>query len=133
MSRRSRNRYRRAGEAYYPSSASTALPRTHEGVRRYQPWGISSASLATPQGFYERFSRRPTVRPIFSLAKPAVGRLSPGRWSALSELQIRAPARARFCVQRKQRKEVLFALRIAGRGAGGHGRYRRTANSAFSC
>lgn len=134
MSRRSRSRYRRAGEARYSSSAAMALPRTHEGVRRYSPWAMSAPSLAQAQGVWRRLAR-PTLFPV-PLAKPAVGRLSSGRYSPLSVLRMRVPTRVRFCVQRRTRREVIFALGVGGsRGSAGgrHGTYRRNGNSAFRC
>lgn len=50
------------------------------------------------------------------------------------------PSRVRFCVQRKQRREVLFAYRKAGYSGSGRGRwngfrrsYRRFASSGYAC
>lgn len=50
-----------------------------------------------------------------------------------SGLRIRAPRRVYFCVQRKQRKEVLFAKNIAGRRGLGRRGVRRTQNSQYRC
>lgn len=52
-----------------------------------------------------------------------------------NRLSVRVPGRVQFCVQRKQRREVLFAREIAGfrrsPGAGGH--YRRNEDSNWRC
>lgn len=46
----------------------------------------------------------------------------------------RAPSRVKFCLERGQRREVLFALKKAGfRGSAPKRRYRRTANSNYGC
>lgn len=48
--------------------------------------------------------------------------------------EVHLPARVRFCVQRKQRREVLFALKRAGfRGSAPKKRYRRNASSNYRC
>lgn len=45
-----------------------------------------------------------------------------------------APYRVRFCVQRKSRREVLFAFRRAGySGSARKSRWRRTSNSNYGC
>lgn len=48
-------------------------------------------------------------------------------------LEIRVPARVRFCLRRKQRREVLFARRKVGFSGATKGPYRRTANSMWRC
>lgn len=46
----------------------------------------------------------------------------------------RAPSRVQFCFERRQRREVLFALKRAGfRGSAPKKSYRRTANSNYGC
>lgn len=57
-------------------------------------------------------------------------------WRAFQLLQVQAPARVRFCVARKMRKQVLFALGVAGRrgsAPGRGGRYWRSENSNWRC
>lgn len=54
-------------------------------------------------------------------------------WRDFNALQVRVPSKVAFCVRRKQRRETLFALDIAGRrGLGRHG-VRRNENSNWSC
>lgn len=57
------------------------------------------------------------------------------RGAALSPgLSIRLPGRVRFCVQRAQRRQVLFALGRAGySGSAPKRSYRRTQNSQWRC
>lgn len=43
------------------------------------------------------------------------------------------PMRVRFCVQRKTRREVLFALRRAGYSGSAPRSYSRSANSNYGC
>lgn len=63
-----------------------------------------------------------------------VGLLPAGRYSALRVLQIRTPRKVLFCVRRKQRREVLFAIRRAGySGSARKPYYRRTVNSQYRC
>lgn len=52
----------------------------------------------------------------------------------LKQLRMLAPRRVLFCLRRKVRKEVMFALKIAGRrGVGVGKRWRRTENSNWRC
>lgn len=50
---------------------------------------------------------------------------------------LRVPSAVWFCLKRKQRRQVLFARRVAGwrrkRSPGRGGSYRRTPNSAYRC
>lgn len=47
---------------------------------------------------------------------------------------IRSSKRVQFCVSRKQRRQVLFAQRIAGkRGVGRGKRWRRSSTSSWRC
>lgn len=56
-------------------------------------------------------------------------------WQEFKRLRVERPAQVAFCVRRKQRRGVLFALGIGGkrglRGRGGG--YRRTENSLWGC
>lgn len=53
-----------------------------------------------------------------------------GTW----RFQSRVPSRTWFCVRRKQRKQVLFAFKIAGRSGVGRGkRWFRNRNSHYGC
>lgn len=54
----------------------------------------------------------------------------------LNRMWIRAPARVRFCVQRKERRSALFAFGVAGRrgsAPGKGGKYRRRVESSYTC
>lgn len=46
---------------------------------------------------------------------------------------LRADKSVTFCVRRKQRREVLFARKVAGRKGLGGGGVRRTISSSWSC
>lgn len=49
-------------------------------------------------------------------------------------LFVRVPYRERFCVKRKQRKQVLFAYGVAGRRGIGRGkRWIRNSTSSYRC
>jgi len=52
-------------------------------------------------------------------------------------LQIRVPSRVFFCLRRKARRQVLFALGVSGRNKrrspGRGGSYRRTQSSSWRC
>lgn len=66
---------------------------------------------------------------------PLQAHLQRQSWKAFQVLQVQAPRRVVFCVRRKQRKEVLHALGIAGRRGlrGRGGSYHRTENSNWAC
>lgn len=71
---------------------------------------------------------------------PKARRVGPAAYGAgtimapFGSLRIMAPRRVLFCLRRKVRKEVMFALRIAGkRGVGAGKRWRRTENSQWRC
>lgn len=130
--------FKRSGEGN--NVPSSLLPRAPEGVRRLLRY--DSSSSAREQGYG-------AVRPMQSV----VG----ARWSALRGLVTPVPRRPKpfhakpafgpsfnvvrvpfakrvaFCVRRKQRKEVLFAKRVAGRGARSPGPYKRSFTSRFTC
>lgn len=54
-------------------------------------------------------------------------------WRRFNELRVRVPARVAFCVRRKQRREVMHALGIAGRRGLGRGGVRRRESSQWAC
>lgn len=69
----------------------------------------------------------------FPLAKRVFGRAVRSK-VGLRSLLVSMPSRVRFCVQRAQRREVLFAMRRAGyAGSAPKGRYRRNAFSSYRC
>ena len=79
-------------------------------------------------------SRVPSVR----FHVPASRRQVPSKvstWRDISRaLRVRVPNRVYFCVQRQQRKQVLFALGRAGYSGSARKRhYNRTQNSQYRC
>lgn len=77
-----------------------------------------------------RFSGRPARVVVFTPSAPLVAPKSRG--IALSSgLTFAIPKRVALCVQRKNRKEVLHAKKIAGKN--GLKAPRRSANSSISC
>lgn len=151
MSRISRSRRSEEGRtSERRSSALTPdleeLLRPHESVRQVfyeqakRPFEAAAWELApgVPRralSARERLGRLwSTVYPV-SLAKHAVRRSEAvPRWLQLRSLWMQAPSRVRFCVRRKQRKEVLFALGRAGySGSARKMHWRRNASSQYSC
>lgn len=134
-------------------SLTLALPRAQERVHQddWSDLALSRSSYAlhtdrAVRAVYQDPLRRIQVAPDYRRrarmsgtllaplsAKPRVARLSSGRYSALRLLQVRAPMRARFCVRRKQRREVLFAMGRAGFSGSAPGRYFRRAESSYRC
>lgn len=49
------------------------------------------------------------------------------------QLRMSAPSRSSFCHRRKERRQVLFAIRRAGYSGSAPGPYRRTQDSQYSC
>lgn len=86
----------------------------------------------------KRFSLLQVARERLLRVTPRSRKISPVSMRVRDPLkvQIRFPAGVRICIQRKQRKEVLFAKNIAGSRGGSPGRrstYRRTPNSYYRC
>lgn len=91
------------------------------------------------------FGRAPLAYKPRYVLTPVDRRLAPaGRMRARSPLPSaslswrvnlnRIPSRVKFCVQRKRRREVLFAFGRAGfRGSAPKRSYRRTVNSNYGC
>lgn len=51
----------------------------------------------------------------------------------VGQLLMRAPSRVKFCVDRKARREVLFAFKRAGYRGSAPRSYKRTEDSQYSC
>lgn len=135
----------------YMYGANSMLPRTQERVPRSMQRSLMSArkagiTLLSPAkriSFLQvRPVRRPLVRP--SPLSRKVGRAFVFRSPFYSQYRqmlslgrmVARPSRVMFCVKRKIRKEVLFALRKAGYRGSGPGRrrtYRRTGDSSHGC
>lgn len=139
-SSRSRDTIERRGEAYFPSSGT--LPPAQERVltdvdelaeiRRPRP------ALPTWEAVYQSTIKRARKLPqIFSVVKQPRRAFSRqlGRYNPRALLlEVRVPQRVRFCLQRKQRREVLFAWKRAGfRGSAPKRFYRRSQNSQYRC
>lgn len=135
MSRR-RNQYRRQGAASY--SANRRLPLTHESVRwSYQAWRDRSPVVLPGYGAEPHNSVRRVRSNLYSEIHnplPPAKRLSrPFReWQRVLRRVSASPSLG-FCLRRKSRREVLFALQKVGFSGATRGRYRRTANSLISC
>lgn len=128
-----------AGEAYFPSNAES-LPRVRstlvhrsldELVKRVRPFE-SGYGADEPHNAIRRRLGLPIVSasaavrsPVRSVASlPKLARY----WRAFNVLAVNK--KVHFCVQRKQRREVLFARKIAGRsGLGLRGVVRRPESS----
>lgn len=140
-----------AGEGLPPSTGQGPVPRDRFSVHRsYWRFGESPESLYLPSalrsllnlsnppltrgGTYPQVHRaRPTERT--ALVGP-VGKSPPVRsLISLNRLSFALPHRTKECVRRRQRKSVLFALKVAGRRRhhGSGGSYRRRPESQWSC
>lgn len=123
MSRRRRAvRSSRQGGPYIRPSALPALPLAHESVRRFFP--VVSRVQRLPKR-----ALHPTLRfPAKRVSRKSVN------YRALGALTIRVPERAAFCVRRKVRRQVMFALGVGGsRGMMRGKRFRRTQDSQYRC
>lgn len=99
-------------------------------------WGKGATSpFASPQSVRRR---SPVVRVVAGVprGRSPITPLQAKRRHALSMLsfqRLQANPRERLCVRRLQRKQVLFAKRVAGRRGGSPGPYRRNYLSSWSC
>lgn len=109
------------------------------------------ASLRLPRLFNPLFSRplpmpdnrhhfplpRFRVESVMRNRRTLAHTVAPVRTKLTKNLTVKhsfaVPVHATPCVRRKRRKEVLHALRYAGRRFGSGGSYRRNENSRFSC
>lgn len=93
---------------------------------------VQAPHLGVPWQRSEPVTRRlpPYLQAIFAERQRARRSRVLDSWIAGS---WRDAAMARHCAARKQRKQVLFAKRIAGKGGGRHGPYRRTLFSQYGC
>lgn len=111
-------------------AASRRLPRRElTDLLDIGVWGVPrDISVSYPR---VRVRSQPSGRRVFPSWKPAVSVFSKDRLRA----QLRANPRAGFCVRRKQRREVIHALGIAGRVGlrGRGGSYYRRESSQWVC
>lgn len=140
MSWRRRRRDRvvtsRPGAAEF-DAANGELPRSTYRV-------LEAFDVHTPDSpvYLERVQRgtgrgnRRTASTVYSLSprRHALARSKAGSILRSWRFHVSVPRKMGFCVRRKQRKEVLFALSIAGRSGVGRGkRWRRNAQSSYRC
>lgn len=143
---------RRSGRATLSSWSSSAAP-----ASRPSSGDLSGARYTLPNiidpdtGEILRFSRRPMRGATSYPQKPFayaqryspflpsrfsghLGSTQKARSTKLSQLSIRVPNRVQFCLRRKARRQVLFALSRAGYGGSAPKRkYFRTQNSQYRC
>lgn len=145
MSTRSiRRMARRTGAPLVDGARADALPRPRgDALEQLAHLERLLGRLRSDPVYPERYSRwgwgqRQGVRVFSKIASPyKQGPQAPSKAvslpSLLASIKMRAPARVRFCVQRKSRKEVLFAKGVAGRRGRSPGPYRRKQSSYYSC
>lgn len=143
--KRSRRRqYERAGGALFDAPNGT-LPSAQERVqqaleRRGLDWGDGGETPMQGSGVYPSPGAR-LLQPGPRRVMPPRGRVRqfsiPAKrlFRDLEKLRIREPKVVLFCQQRRERREVLFAKRVAGfrRSPGRGGTYRRRAESQWRC
>lgn len=104
------------------------MPPPTEGIRRIRE--IVQAPLAVPS--HRLVLSPPTTRVVYG-PKPSLPLPPSRRTQFLGLNRLLANPRVTMCVRRKQRREVLFAMRRAGFSGSAPGPYRRTNNSSWSC
>lgn len=137
-----RRRYKRQGEV---TDSRQSLPLTHESAQRFPgerllaPLRRALAGFVYPgygeglpmfshglktgtEVFYGAAARKLRPPPSPLPDKRLVGRLL-----------MRVPSRVQFCVDRKARREVLFAFKRAGYRGSAPRSYKRTDDSQYSC
>lgn len=85
-----------------------------------------------PLGFF-RPARMITGHPSHLVAKPGPAKFRRASLQVPKAIAFEAPKKTLICVRRKQRKEVLHALKKTGKGGGKRRRPRRNWYSAISC
>lgn len=123
------------GEPYYGSTAGAPAPSVFDVHR---PWddlpSLVVPSISPYSAIGDDYEPWPT-RGVGWRPGRRPGRVTPRArrlfWTSLNRLQL--SPQTRVCVQRKQRRNVLFARGVAGRrGLGRHG-VRRSIHSSWSC
>lgn len=125
-------RYNQTGEEFFASSGT--LPRM--AYRDFRTMSYNRSLSAVMPSLRENAERLPTYYlPISRPAKRAFRRENPrARLASVSFRVSELPSRVRFCVVRKQRREVLFAIRKAGySGSAPKRSYFRSASSKYGC
>lgn len=129
--RRDSGSNRRQGGPRYRPSGTLPLPVSVVAL----PFSDAQDSLARSRGRLFTPPHYPLAKPVFARGKRgrSVGSLLRGIRYPARTVQLRVPAKVAFCVRRKQRREVLFSLRVAGRRGSAPGPYRRTPDSYYTC
>lgn len=145
MAKRRRPAYGPSGERNYRSNVQALPRRTVEIIERHlgRPMIGPKIGLGRPlTSVYPREvvrSRRSFAVPRYTPLprrdlgrSPRLGRFGISR--SLVGIPIWSPRKISFCVRRHIRREVLFALGVSGGSGVGRGkRWKRTAESAYSC
>lgn len=131
MSRRSRRAVAgsttRRGGPYTRPNALFALPPAHESVRRSFAFGVPRQFAARQMRFKRDLFLSLSARP-----RPRAQRRRADSFGFLRHLKLQP--QALICVKRKQRREVMFALGVAGGSGAMRGRrFRRTQDSQYGC
>lgn len=128
-----RRRSERSGRTVVVGSNGT-LPRAElrrysvpEGAQDVFDWGMGQSPMSA--------LLRGSVTSAGRVFQPSSAkRFLDGRFKpVLTGLSVRYPTQMKFCVQRKERREVLFAKRVAGRRGGSPGPYKRREWSNWRC
>lgn len=124
------------GELLY--SPSGTLPRNpNRDFEQNLLYGSARAAVYLDGIASGRQPHRKLSAPVFFPAKhaPQAHSKAPPLRMPLVRVELkRMPSRVRFCLQRKARREALFAFGRAGfRGSAPKRSYRRTVNSNYGC
>lgn len=119
------------------SRSSQGPTRSHYVIakpRLFGPINLSSLGVADRRSFYPDPLYRPADYSGLRLNRSLVTRPQKGSRSLLApdRVSFRVPERVYICARREQRKQVLFAKRVAG-GRGSRAPKRRNVHSEVSC
>lgn len=138
MSYRRRRSSWTGGAKSVAPSASYALPRPHEGVRRFSVGDFTVDAGRRHSLLFEDYVS--SQGPLFDADAPVRRRFHAkppfrgGSYAAMRILRLAVPRRVRFCVVRRIRRQVLFAFGRAGySGSAPKRHYSRSANSLWRC
>lgn len=125
---------KREGELFYGSNRR--LPLTHESVLSVylDSYRQAPAALSLSQDYHVPLERQRKWTRFIQYGFPSAPRYSRAEGRTFDLLRMLTPSRVRFCVQRKARREVLFALGRAGySGSAPRSHYRRSGSSLYKC
>lgn len=132
--------YPSAGESFFDSNPR--LPRAYEADRRpveplerplpYLPPYLSPTNATYPT--YSPYRKARVYVPPVTYGRKSKALPLAQQFQSLKALHTPEAYRAKHCLDRRQRREVLFATKQAGKSGAQRGkRYRRTASSNYSC